>query len=749
MNTAAEYIEPEDVSIGSGALAEDDSVVIALVGNPNTGKSTLFNRLTGHRQRVGNYPGVTVEKREGYATIAGEKVLVVDLPGAYSLTASSADERVVVDFISGGIKNQKTPDVVVCVADATNLTRNLYLASQVSEANCPVVVALNMSDEAQAQGIEINASLLSERLGIRVVPTVATKGVGIQKLRQEIEAARKDRKRMKRVSFPENLKSAFSALKNRLKGYIPSDISEIELQRIFFDGHGGVSQKYKIPKKELEKIRLEIGKEFEISAGLNKVEPIVRYEWLYKQTKGAVKESVVNRTRMPDRIDWVLTNKFFGFLVFLAVMYAVFESIYTFAGPFMDFIDEQFGALGDWAGGFLESSPMLHSLVVDGIIAGVGGVVIFLPQILILFLFIAILEDSGYMARAAFLMDRIFGWCGLNGKSFVPLLSSFACAVPGIMAARIIEDSKARLVTILVAPLMSCSARLPVYTLFIAAFIEPVWGAGWASFTLFAMYFFGLVVAIPLAYLFNYFVKGKEEKIPFILEMPPYRFPQARDVLMRTWERVRHFLERAGTVILCMSIIVWALSYFPHPESVKTELNASFVKSLSLEKGISVDKAKLLLEDESVSKRLDSALAAAYMEQSYLGRLGKSIQPIFAPAGFDWKITVGVLASFPAREVIISTLGILYSLGGEVDEESSELVQSMSKATWEDGRAVFSPLIAIGVMVFFALCMQCGATVAVIGSEVSWKWASFAFVYMTALAWLGAVVVYQLGSLLM
>ena len=364
-------------------------------------------------------------------------------------------------------------------------------------------------------------------------------------------------------------------------------------------------------------------------------------------------------------------------------------------------------------------------------LGGVGGILVFLPQIVILFFFIALLEDTGYMARGAFLMDRAFGWCGLNGRSFVPLLSSYACTVPGILATRTIEDPRARLTTILVAPLMSCSARLPVYTLMIGAFIEPAYGAAVAGVTLFAMHFVGLAVAAPVAWAINRFVLRTRPQ-PFLLEMPAYRRPRLRDIAWRMWEPARDFLVRAGTIIVAMTVVIWAFAYFPRPAEVRERVVAEAPAGIGAE-------------------QLGRLTDAAYMEQSYLARAGRALQPLFAPAGFDWKITVGVLASFPAREVIVSTLGTIYGVGRDADEESGDLRAALAAERWSSGelagRPVFTVPIAVAIMVFFALCLQCGATVAVLGKEAGWGWALFAFAYMTALAWAGAVLAYQLGTL--
>ncbi|MFL3657194.1 MAG: nucleoside recognition domain-containing protein, partial [Opitutales bacterium] len=396
--------------------------------------------------------------------------------------------------------------------------------------------------------------------------------------------------------------------------------------------------------------------------------------------------------------------------------------------------------------------PIIQSLVTDGIIEGVGAVVIFLPQILILFFFITLLEDTGYMSRAAFLMDKLFSWCGLSGKSFVPLLSSYACAIPGVMATRTIQDPKARLVTILVAPFMSCSARLPVYVLLIGAFIEPKYGAGIAGATLFGMHFVGLIVAMPFAYLMNRFVL-KTPPQPFLLELPNYQIPKVRDVFIRMYNQGKEFVVNAGTVIFAITIVIWALLYFPRSESIGLETRDVFLESLASENGWSADESLAELEsDEDLQSILEHQVSSAYIEQSFMGRIGKTVQPVFAGAGFDWKITVGVIASFPAREVLISTLGIIYSLGGDVDEEAGDLRETMASQTWSTGPKAGLPIftipVVIAIMVFFALCQQCGATLAIIAQETSWKWAGVSFGFMTLLAWLASILIHQIGTML-
>jgi ferrous iron transport protein B len=701
---------------------------VALVGNPNTGKTTLFNRLTGSRQKIGNYPGVTVEKKYGTWQYGGRSVTLVDLPGAYSLAASSPDERVALDFLTGHLDGEEQPDAVICVVDACNVVRNLFLASQVADLGLPLVIALNMADAADQAGIHIDAALLSRHLGVPVVRTVATKGEGITALEKAVIHAAENRAVMAQVPWPEALDRAIKFLGAGLEKEGAAALSPGELRRILFDRGSAVLERAGLPAQADPQPLLAASRDTLTAAGWQPVsaEALLRYEHLGHLTADAVKFPEQRRRTWTERIDTVLTHRVWGLFIFVAMMFVVFQSIYTWAGPFMDAIESVVARVQEFVAPWFAGWPALQSLVVDGVVGGAGGVLVFLPQILILFFFIALLEDTGYMARGAFLMDKMFGWCGLNGKSFVPMLSSYACAIPGILATRTIEDPRARLTTILVSPLMSCSARLPVYVLMIGAFIEPVYGAAVAGLVLFAIHFVGLAVAIPVAWSMNKFVLRARPQ-PFLLEMPPYRRPRLRDIFWRMWERAREFLVRAGTVIVAMTIIIWALVYFPRPAEVRERFAAQ--------------------PDSSETERL---VDAAYIEQSYLARAGRAVQPVFEPAGFDWKITVGVLASFPAREVIIATLGTIYGIGQEVDEESGDLRSALARDVWTQGARsglpVFTVPVALAIMVFFALCLQCGATVAVMAKEANWGWAVFGFFYMTALAWLGAVLTYQLGT---
>ena len=705
---------------------------IALIGNPNTGKTSLFNALTGQKQRVGNYSGVTVEKKYGLWKLdSATPVSIIDLPGTYSLSAQTIDERIAVDVLSGHLKDTQ-PDLIIVVVDAENLQRNLYLASQAAELNLPMIIALNCWDVVEKKGIQIDSKLLEKRLGIPVVPTIANQSKGIVDLAQSTKEALKTKPRMVRPKWPEPVQNAIESLNQTF-----SELSNGEIQRLLFDNSSALIERLEGDSHENE-LKIQKAKEIIHKGGYhpNAVESIIRFRFL----KPLLSDIIARQTNMKKRIhtesiDQLLLHKFWGLSIFIGMMYFVFQSVYSWSGPFMDLIDGLFSKLQDTASGLLENTPMLQSLVVDGVLAGVGAFIIFLPQILVLFFFISLLEETGYMARAAFLMDKLFQWCGLNGKSFVPLLSSYACAIPGILATRTINDRKTRIITILIAPLMSCSARLPVYILMIGVFIEPNYGPTVAGITLFLMHFVGLLFAAPIAYLLNKFLRINRSQTPFVMELPRYRIPNFESLFSRIYKSGYAFVSKAGTFIFCMTILIWALFYFPRPASV-------------------LENLELQATDKNYSDtEFQSKLDMLYLENSYGGIIGKKLQPIFDKAGYDWKITVAVIASFPAREVIIATLGILYSLGGEMDESSRDLRASLKNTVWDSGermgQPVFNLAVALSIMVFFALCMQCGATVAVIHQELNFNWALFSFLGMSFIAWIAAIATYQLTSLLL
>ena len=644
------------------------SMTVALAGNPNAGKTTLFNFLTGLRQKVANYPGVTVEWRSGEWQTADSRVTLIDLPGLYSLETTSIDESIARTVLDGGIAGVGRPDVIVAVVDATNLERNLYLVTQLFDFGIPIVVALTMMDTFEKRKHALDTVKLSKLLAVPVVEMNAAKGQGNSELWDAVLS---------------------------VAGGMPS-----------FPLHTG--------EKETESENARI---------------FSRYNFISGVVQASVKHYDRDAHRFSERLDKVLTHKFFGLAILVGVLLLVFQAIFTWAAVPMELLEQGFGWFGDLLRSRM-SAGILADLAVDGIVAGVGGVLIFLPQILLLFLFISILEDTGYMSRAAFLLDRLMSRVGLHGKAFLPLMSSFACAIPGIMATRTIENSRDRFATILIAPLMSCSARLPVYTLMIGAFFSGQVVFGFLSVgavLMLAMYVLGIAVAVIVAFVLKRTVL-KSEPAPFIMELPPYRVPNVRTILQNMYLRAWMFVKRAGTVILAISIILWGLMYFPRSAD-----NASAATANQVE--VATGNAPL---PESVQ-----------LQNSYAGRLGHAIEPLIRPLGYDWKIGVALIASFAAREVLVSTLSIIYNVGKDENEESESLTGAVRNAKRPDGTLVWTPLTALSLMVFFVLAMQCMSTLAIVRRETnSWRWPLFMLGYMTVLAYVGALITYQGGRLL-
>jgi ferrous iron transport protein B len=735
---------------------------IALVGNPNTGKTTLFNALAGMRQRVGNYPGVTVETKKGTMRLDGEVYELVDLPGTYSLAPKSPDEMLAVDLILGQQGAESGPDVVVVIVDASNLERNLYLTTQVMELGVPVVIALNMIDLAEGQGIRIDSQLLETRLGVPVIPIQANKSRGLDRLKQAISKTIGRQPVQIDIPFPETFEREVSVLRRSVDASLPPYL----LRRLILDAGGVAEQRFRALNGEDGLRQLFDARQRLALAGypLAAIEARARYKWIREMLAGCVERPKERPLNWTDRLDRILTHRIWGTLIFIAVMFAVFEAIFTGARPFMKAINLAKDLVGESLHNTLPPGP-LSSLLVDGILEGVGSVLVFLPQIVILFGFIAILEDCGYMARAAFLMDKLMSRCGLNGKSFIPMLSSVACAVPGIMATRVIENRRDRLATILVAPLMSCSARLPVYTLLIGAFLTE--GFAWwvPGLTMFAMYSVGLITA-PLVALLLKRSLLRGETPPFVMEMPLYKWPSLRVVLRRMADSGWAFTRRAGTLILAVMIIVWALLYFPRHDAQGGTYDARVAELQSELDRLTDERTKSEGDHGESLQRLCAdkqatidQLYGEWKRQSILGRLGQFVEPAVRPLGWDWRIGMAVLASFPAREVVVGTLGIIYN-EGKVDTEeirqaenvgATKLASALRSATWETKAdlPVFTVPVALSLMVFFALCCQCASTLAVIRRETgSWRWPAFTFAYMTGLAYFAAFVVYRIGALL-
>lgn len=673
-------------------LPSTNRLTIALAGNPNAGKTTLFNALTGMRQKVANFAGVTVERKEGtWRTNSQETIRLIDLPGLYSLDANSMDEQIARDVLTGKADGVPQPDCLIAVVDATNLDRNLYLVTQLLEYRIPLVVALTMMDSATRAETVIDVEKLSGFLKVPVIPIIASQKKGLTELTQAVS-------------------------KIAGKTFAPFEFP-------FFKTGGA----------------------FGAENGNGHASILARYSWISDVVQESVVEAETNAPNSSEKIDRLLTHKIFGPVILLAILLFVFQTIFSWAQLPMDLLDSIFGWLQDTVRNSL-APGLLNDLLANGIVAGVGGVMVFLPQIVLLFFFISILEDTGYMARAAFLLDRIMSKVGLHGKAFVPLMSSFACAIPGVMATRTIENPKDRLATIMIAPFMSCSARLPVYTLMVGAFFTNQYVFGFLSLgavLILSMYILGIVTAIIVAFILKRTIL-KSPAPPLVMELPPYRMPNFKVVFLNVFQRAGMFVKRAGTVILAISIILWALANFPRPP--KAENAAPQVASVPAE-GVPAENANQTNE-EAQKKQAETAAAADQLSYSLAGRMGKTIEPFITPLGYDWKIGIGLISSFAARETFVSTLSILYNVGKDEDSTSESLLQAIRDAKREDGSPVWSPLLALTTMLFYLLAFQCMSTFATVRRETnSWGWAFFQVGYMTALAYVVTFLVYQGGRL--
>lgn len=727
---------------------------VALIGNPNTGKSSLFNALCGGQARVGNYPGVTVEHKTGRMQIGPPPLKIVelvDLPGTYSLSARSADEAVSVEVLAGEMPGLTRPDAVIVILDATNLERNLYLLSQVLELQLPTLVALNMWDRLSSEGIAIDPKMLSESLGVPVVCTSASKMIGIADLKLALSdllcgAAKplRSRESLACGAFPDSFHRQVDELQRFLESQ-GCPLLRFQAERLLIDDPQAHSYRV-IPRGLAAWVTQRVGQSRQELADQGVLIPLfetrARYAWIKQRVAGAIQRSPMDRKNSAsDQFDRWLTHRWFGLLFFILLMFLIFQSITWIASWPMDGINVACGWLADQIASMMAPGP-LRSLLVDGVLGGIGSVLVFLPQIAILFFFIAVLEDCGYMSRAAFMMDKFMSVIGMSGKSFLPLMSSFACAIPGIMATRTIENRRDRMVTLLIAPLMSCSARWPVYVLMVSAFVpNRSYLGGWVGLqgaVLFGIMCVGALVSIPVAWLLKRFVFPGDPST-FIMELSSYKWPSLRVVIMRVWERVLSFIARAGSLIFITSVLVWAAAYFPgdHGPADKAQAELEAQESMN-----NPDTTKLASLREQVHR-----YNAQLISQSYLGRAGDWIEPIVRPLGWDGKIGIAVLASFPAREVIVATLGTIYSLGSDQDQHSQGLVDQLRAATGPDGKAVYSLATACSIMVFFALCAQCVSTLVTIRRETnSWRWPIFSFVYMTTLAYIGAWIAYSFMS---
>ena len=731
---------------------------VVLTGNPNCGKTTLFNALTGLRGRVGNYAGVTVERKEGSLTGADARfpVTLLDLPGTYSLSPQSPDEQIARDILFQRVADVPAPDLVVVVVDASNLQRNLYFATQVIELGHPTLLTLNMVDVARDRGHDIDTDALSKALGVPVIPMVASQGEGLEPLRHSIrsQASSPGTRHVIPREFnelPEAFGREAQAIETALERHFPhrsrlaaaeallllSDERALPTDKTNTDGNtNGNTANTRYPSALIEQV-LSARRRLE-AAGVDWRSTAIeaRYARLFAIEQHVTRETPPPDELLSDRIDRVVTHRVWGPLIFVTVMALMFQSIFWLAQYPRDGIEAAVDALAQWVGSSMPPGD-LNDLITRGAIAGVGSVVIFLPQICLLFLFIGLLEDTGYMSRAAFLMDRLMSRVGLHGKSFIPMLSSFACAIPGIMATRTIETRQDRLATILVAPLMSCSARLPVYTVLIAACIPQ--RNGWPGLTLLMMYLLGIAGALGMAWIFKKTLLRGEPPM-LILELPPYKRPMLGAVLRQMWDRSKLFLKRAGTVILGINILLWFLATYPRSSELQQEFDQRHAQWKQ-----AASNPPTSAESETL-KRLDQEEAGEKLRQSFAGRLGRAIEPALKPLGFDWKIGIGIVTSFAAREVFVSTLSVVYNVGGD-SENTASLAEVMKSERRDDGRKTYTPLTGLTLMVFYVFAMQCVSTVAVVRRETnSWKWPLFQTVYMTSLAWILAFLTYQVGT---
>ncbi|MBW2223104.1 MAG: ferrous iron transport protein B [Deltaproteobacteria bacterium] len=710
---------------------------VLIAGNPNCGKSTLFNALSGGSAHVGNYPGVTVDRTSARLRLGAQEIELVDVPGMYSLTAGSPEEQLAVDALLEGETR-----AVICVVDATTLQRGLYLALQLTESGIPVVVALNMMDSAESLGLQIDTERLSQLFGAPVLPVVATKRRGLDALLAALdeELGRGSSAKRAELVYPPELEADVAKLVPVVAKWrpetAPSQLRVFALWCLLSLGEDhlrGIPDDVRRAVQEIRQAARALGRNIDLEIISS------RYAWL----DDALGEACSAQDRGPswsERIDRVLTHPVAGLVVFAAVMLGIFEALFAGAEPLIAAIESFTGLIQAQAAVVLPAG-VLQDLVVEGIIAGVGNVIVFAPQILILFLFVGFLEDSGYLARVAFVIDRVMKGVGLHGKAFVPLLSGFACAIPAVMATRTIERRRDRLVTMLALPLMSCSARLPVYILVVGTVFAGQ-SLGWFSagaVALFSMYTLSVLVTLAAAAVIGRTVLPGPAPT-FVLEMPPYRWPSAQILWLNAWRRLRVFLVDAGTIILAMTILLWALLSFPKSADI-TEHYAAERERLEQTEAPEIDMAQAL-------RSLDSQEAAEQLGYSFGGRFGHAIEPALRPIGFDWQIGVGIIGAFAAREVFISTLGVVFGIG-EADEENTPLRQALRDARHADGTPVMTPLSGISLMVFFLLACQCMSTLAVVRRESgSWKWPVFLFSYMTVLAYMASLAVYQGGQLL-
>ena len=731
-------IDEETLKIS--ALEKGKIINVALVGNPNCGKTTLFNAASGSHERVGNYSGVTVDAKTAKYKQGGYTFNLVDLPGTYSITEYSPEELYVRSHII-----EKMPDIVINVLDASNLERNLFLTTQLIDMNIKVVIALNMYDELKKKGAKFDYESLGKMIGIPIIPTVASKGKGVEKLFSKLIEVYEDRDPVVRhvhINYGSLIERSIREIQDEVwkNPSITDKISSRFIAVKLLEHDKPIRELLKkapnyeevkaVTKKNIKLLEAEYGESSET----------ILTDAKYGFIAGALRETY-RESKKPKRvireIDDLLTHRFWGFPIFLFFMWLMFQSTFTLGSYPMEWIDTGVGLLSNWVSGVMTDGP-LKDLLVDGVIGGVGGVIIFLPNILILFFFISLMEDTGYMSRASFIMDKLMHKIGLHGKSFIPLIMGFGCNVPAIMATRTLENRKDRILTMIITPFMSCSARLPVYVLLISAIFPKNQGI-----VLFSIYFTGIILAVVTALIMKKIAFAKKT-VPFVMELPPYRIPTLRNTAMHMWHKGQQYLKKMGNVILIASILIWALGYFPR--------NVDFSVDYEGERNMVKQNSMLNETEKTVKlKSINLAQEAERQEKSYIGRMGHAIEPVISPLGYDWKMGVSLLTGLAAKEIVISTMAVLYQADGDPNEDTETLkhkiIEQQHNTGTLKGQRVFTPLVSIGFMLFILIYFPCVAVIAAIRKEANWGWAIFTMVYTTALAWLVAFLVYQVGSM--
>ena len=732
--SADSYILPSTEDLQALAIHKGKTINVALVGNPNCGKTSLFNFASGAHEHVGNYSGVTVDAKEGTFQQDGYTFRIVDLPGTYSLSAYTPEELYVRRHLS-----EEQPDVVINVLDASNLERNLYLTCQLIDMDVRSVIALNMYDELERSGNKFDYESLSRMIGTPIVPTISRTGFGIEDLFKRVIKVYEEEDPVIRhihINYGEVLEKGITNVRHAIKhnGNVAKSLSKRYLSIKLLEGDPEIERFIQtlsgsetiIEERDRNVVQIEeLLLEDSETAFTN-----ARYGFISGALRETYEKNKIKEATSTQIIDLFVTHKVLGFPIFILFMWIMFEATFRLGAYPMEWIENLVSWIGNFVRGNMSEGP-LKDLLVDGIIGGVGGVIVFLPNILILYLFISFMEDSGYMARAAFIMDKIMHKMGLHGKSFIPLVMGFGCNVPAIMASRTIESRNSRMITMLVNPLMSCSARLPVYVLLAGAFFPNN-----ASFILLSLYVCGILLAVVMARLFKRFL-FKEEDVPFVMELPPYRMPTAKSIMIHMWEKAKQYLHKMGGVILVASIIIWFLGYFPR----HSEMGDTFDKQIAEVENAELDSKE---KTETIAE-LERLKNMEHQKNSYIGTIGQTIQPVLHPLGFDWKMSVSLLTGMAAKEVVVSTLSVLYT----GDEEDSQVLSERIKQDLdEEGNPVFTPLIALSLMLFVLIYFPCIATIsAIVNESGSWKWGIFVIVYTCVLAWIVSFVVYQTGSL--